>query len=577
MNITEIRHPEYNIMLSKWNKWRSVYLGGDDFIESYVTKFSDRENNNDFTNRKSITPVAAFAKGAINDIKNAIFQRTVDITREGGPESYRQAITGIGLGVDLNGESMNTFIGRHIISELLTMKKIGVYVDMPELSGESLLDTKDKHPYLYAYKAEDILSWAIQHNEKGFYFSHLLLRDYINDIDKETGLPKSVIERYRYLTINNIVSCTFYNSDNEQIDKNGYVSDIIYTIQIPTIPFAIAEITDSLLSDIANHQIAATNLQSSDISYAIKCNFPFYTEQYDARSENWVREPNPDGSNATELESATSKSRQTPVGGTVGRRYPTGTERPGFIHPSSEPLDASMRKQEQLKEEIRQLLALALSNIRPKMASAESKSIDIQGLEAGLSYIGLELENFERQIGKFWTLYEGSTEEPTINYPKRYSLESEDIIQSRAEKSEVLLHKIPSKTYQKEKAKQIAAITIGHQVSKQTLDTIFTEINDAKVVNVDPDVIARDVENGLVDPETASLLRGYPEGTAKKAEQAHANRLARIQAAQSINAAARGVPDADDDPAHKGSMEKATDSNFDAQNQRGKGKKVNVN
>jgi hypothetical protein len=581
MNITKIRHPDYNAMVESWAKWRSVYKGGDSFIEDYVSKFSDRETETDFQNRKKITPIAAFAKGAINDIKNAIFQRTVDITREGGPKSYQEAVTGKGLGVDMNGESMNTFIGRDIIGELLTMSKVGVFVDMPEFSGESLADSAGVIPYLYVYKAEDILSWAHQRSEEGFYFSQVLLRDYINEYDPDTNLVTDTIERYRFLYLDGTgVTCEFYNDDGKRTDKDGIESEgTSYTIDVPYIPFAIAELSDSLLADVSNHQIAATNMQSSDVSYAIRANFPFYVEQFDPRAETWNREANPDGADGTAEEAAIGKPRQTPIGGSVGRRYPIGTDSPGFIHPSSEPLEISIKKQDQLKEEIRQLLALALSNIKPKMASAESKELDQQGLEAGLSYIGLELENFERQISKFWAMYEGGEAETTINYPRKYSLESDSEIQERAAKSEALLHKIPSITYQKEKAKQIASITLAHQVSAETLKQINGEIDAAKVVNVDPDVISKDVENGLVDPETASELRGYPKGTAAKAEQAHADRLARIAASQSEDGAARGVPDKDDTPSKTASNEKKMSTNKDDKNisnkQRGKGKDVN--
>ena len=197
--IAKIRHPEYRSMSANWTKWRSVYEGGDAFIEDYVEQFSTRETAPEFKARKKITPIAAFAKGAINDIKNAIFQRTVDITREGGPKTYQEAVKGIGLGVDMNGESMNTFIGKNIIGELLTMGKVGVFIDMPELAGDSIADTEGVSPYLYVYRAEDILSWTYQRSDVGFYFSSLLLRDYINEIDENTGLVEKTVERIRHL------------------------------------------------------------------------------------------------------------------------------------------------------------------------------------------------------------------------------------------------------------------------------------------------------------------------------------------------------------------------------------------
>jgi hypothetical protein len=99
---------------------------------------------------------------------------------------------------------------------------------------------------------------------------------------------------------------------------------------------------------------------------------------------------------------------------------------------------------------------------------------------------------------------------------------------------------------------------LGCDVSKETLDKIDNEIDKAINLTADPDVVAKDVENQLVDPETASLLRGYPEGSAEKAEEAHSRRLARISEAQSKpddDAQARGVADLGTNP-QAGSEEK---------------------
>ena len=127
MNITEIRHPKYND--KEFKKWRLTYKGGDSFINEYLKRFSSRETDVDFTLRKQVTYLPAFAKGAVNDVKNAIFQRTSDVVRTGGSISYQKAITGLIGGVDLNSSGMNEFIGNAILPELLPLSKDGVYID----------------------------------------------------------------------------------------------------------------------------------------------------------------------------------------------------------------------------------------------------------------------------------------------------------------------------------------------------------------------------------------------------------------------------------------------------------------
>jgi len=53
--------------------------------------------------------VPSFAKSAILDIRNAVFQRMRDITRNGGSQAYQDAIAGLDGGVDRRGASMNPF------------------------------------------------------------------------------------------------------------------------------------------------------------------------------------------------------------------------------------------------------------------------------------------------------------------------------------------------------------------------------------------------------------------------------------------------------------------------------------
>jgi len=211
-------------------------------------------------------------------------------------------------------------------------------------------------------------------------------------------------------------------------------------------------------------------------------------------------------------------------------------------------------------EEIRQLINLALSNIKPARASAESKQIDNQGLEAGLSYIGLELQWAEREVSKIWSEFEGTSEVAHIKYPDNYQLRTDKDRRREAKELEELKDGTPSPTYKKEICKQIARVTLGPKLPPEVIEAIENEIDSSVVVETDSETVRSDLEAGLVSNDTASKIRGYPEGESKQAAIDHAERLARIAAAQSAEGnqrmAARGVPDGDDDPT-SGQVEKA--------------------
>jgi hypothetical protein len=545
-DLDTVKHPDYSELEEDWLKWRRTYQAGDDFITEYLEKFSTREDDADFTARQNISYDPAFAAAAVTEVKDAIFQRISDVTREGGSQSYNNAVKGLDKGIDLAGTTMNSFMGRIILEELLPMKKVGVFIDMPQLNGQTLSDQQGQAPYIYHYKAEDIVNWDKDpHHDT---FTKLLLRDWVHTYHEGIGLPNGFIENYRFLTLNEdgFINVTFYDSDFQEIGMDS--------INLPEIPFVTFELPHSLLKNISNYQIALLNLESSDIAYILKSNYPFYVEWYDPRVDNLYARSRGDRINrdattdtvsivesGERTDAQTAKPYEIEVGTTTGRRVPLGLESPQFIAPPTDPLLASMQKQEQIKKDIRMLVKLNVSNLSPKMASGESKSFDERSLEAGLSAIGLELEHGERRIAKYWQWYEDSSQnQATIKYPEKYSLQSDADTRKEAKDMQESTKGHPSITYKREVYKVTANMLVGSSVSKETMDQIRGEIDRAAVIVSDPEELHRDIEVALIDPETASKAKGYPSGVVKKAEKAHAERLKRIAESQGK---ARGADD----------------------------------
>jgi len=165
------------------------------------------------------------------------------------------------------------------------------------------------------------------------------------------------------------------------------------------------------------------------------------------------------------------------------------------------------------------------------MASAESKTLDQQGLEAGLSYIGLEAENAERRVAAFWAMYE-SGQPASVNYPERYSLKTEEERRKEAKDLAEMADRVPSSEYKRQVFKKIANVLIGHTVTEEELQRVYTEIDKAKVLIMNPDVIAKDIEQGVLSLELAAVAKGYPNNSVKDAAAEHADRLARIAISQ---------------------------------------------
>jgi hypothetical protein len=571
--IIDSRHPAWLACSGDWEKWRLAYEGGDAFKNRYLEKFSTREDENDFLSRQSLTPVPGFAKAAINDIRNAIFQRLRDIVRTGGSQNYQKAIAGLNGGVDRRGSTMNVFLGVKVLTNLLVMGKVGVFVDNPVVQGTRMSDALGTRPYLYPYQIEDILSFSCTKADEPSEFQTILLRDTCMEYDGATGLPTTVVERYRQLWINEEgkVNLQFYNEDGLEIDPDGIPGGPI-ELELTRIPFVLLDIGDSLIKDVCQHQIALLNLVSSDVNYAIRANFPFYTEQKDGRAVgSHLKQIATDDGTATAGGQA-ADNVNVKVGVVQGRYYDIKAERPAFINPSPDPLRASMELQEKLEADIRKLVNLAVMTLATR-ASAESKQVDNQGLESGLSYIGLVLESAERQIAEFWAAYEERNplqrSIPIIKYPDRYSLKTDTDRIDESTKLSKLMNSVPGQTVKREIAKCMVQSLLGGKVAVDTIETINKEIDVAPYTTSDPDTIIQASQAGLVGEQTASLALGFGEKEYLQAREDHAARVARIAEAQGIgqstsDPASRGVSDLSVNQ-NAGTEEKATSRNTDLQ------------
>lgn len=539
LKLTDIRHTTYSANIAKWRKFRYIFNGGDDFINHYLKKFSARENTTDYRIRKSMTYNPAYAMTALMEIVNAITERLVDVHRVGGPRTYQRAINGHDGGIDTFGNTLNSFTSKFIMPELFAMQKVGVFIDKKAIpDNPSRADTKGIMPYLYIFQCEDICSWSYDDFNN---LTALMLRDYVDVIDQETGLVKGEDEVFHFFKLSEggVTKETRDSKDN----RVGRIKEI----NIPQIPFIHYDIGKSLLEDVSNHQISLLNLASSDVSYLWKGNFALYTEQFNPTGNI----PSiPKEGEDIDGDGTKNNSGGIDLGPISGRAYAKGLDRPEFIHPSPEPIEASMKKQDKIADEIRHLMHLALINIASQAQSEASKKADNLTAESGLSTLALQLEHGEREIAKIWKLYEGSGSDVNISYPIQYSLKSdEDRIREGDDKMK-LLPKIPSIDYQREVAKEVITTTIGHRVSADILEKMHKQIDSAKIIVTDPETIKVDVEQGLVDRTTASEAKLYPKGSVDIAKVEHTERLAEIAAAQSKGDSskfdsARGNPDDD--------------------------------
>jgi len=515
-------HPSYK--QQRLNKFRLVYSETETFLRRYLYQ-RHNEVQEAWNDRQKLAYNPAFAREAIDEFARALTQRSSEIKRVGGLALYHEAITGLKGGIDRRGSSLNAFLAEHVVGELMAMGSVGIFVD----NDAEVPFYGETQPYIYAYRAEDILNWRYE----GGKLVALLLRDHVEEM--RDGFPVGLKEQYRkiYLAADHVAV---------SVEDEKGISIRQAILPLDRIPFVHLRLPYSLLKDTADYQIAMLNVASAGTYLVWAMNFPLYTEQF-AGFEELSRNDEED-------------KRKKQVGAITGVKYPKGTERPGWISPPNGPLESTFKYLESLKVDIRQLTALAITNL-PKMASAESKAEDRVGLESGLSMIGMVLQSGESELSAIWHEYKGSKKPAEIHYPEKYELLGEDERRKSAKEMQELQNAVPSPKFQKETAKIIAEILHGHRIPHDTLEAIKKEIDASPVPTADPEVLRSDHESGFVSDGTASVGRGYAPGEAAKAREDHAERLARIRMAQQAdNPGARGDADADPNPGFSAEEEK---------------------
>ena len=521
-------------MYTDYQKWRIAYEGGRKFVTTYLEKFSNRETAEEFLSRQKMSYCPRFAGASIDEVKNSIYQRLVDIVRAGGPDSYKNAAIGLNGGVDRNLSTMTNFMGVKVLPELLVMGKVGIYVDREPLLDGLTVANEVPSPYLYVYPVEQIIQ-CIYGNVPGD-IQYLELNDNVKTVDEKGKIEYETRKRtYRVYDGKVYVSI----DDDNEIQLN-----------LKRIPFVLLELPNSLMADIVDYQIALLNIESSDIAYILKSNFPFYVEQTDGQTEmsNLLREGEEErGINES------GKTNEITVGVARGRKYSKGVNAPAFINPSSEPLKASMLKQDKLKEDIRTLLSLSLSQLKPSKVSAESKSKDTEALNAGLSYIGEKLQIAENQVAAIWADYE-QEEAAQIVYPTNYELRSNLDRLVEAQKFLEISANFPSATGRKRIKSHAFRILMGMQLDNETLDLIEQEIRDAEYETTDYKAIRSGIEMGYIDLKTAAEACSFNPSKVAQAAKEQAERIARVQAAQTspddlpANKDIKPTPDVTPDP-----------------------------
>ena len=564
------RHPLWVQFNQDWLKWRLCYTGGMKFKESYLCRYSKREHDDDYQLRKKLTYIPGHARSVINIIRNAMAVRLPEVIRKGS-DAYMETME---TDVDTFRNNMNSYVALEITPMLLTQGKRIVVVDAPPAREGATRAEDEGRPFFFSVNAEDVLSWSYDQEGR---IDAILMQLVEDQVDDETKLVvgSNVVYRYMRLLAEGEQKDTGVGPLNgpgvlvQTFNKDGKETTEARVLPLSRVPVVEFSLVDSIMAEVADHQIAMLNLASTDMDFLWRGNFPIYTEQQ-PKSTQMIRPRGTKGRAGEEVAEDTDSmgygrdagtgenKRQRRAGNAKGIAYKEGMERPAFINPATDNLNASMTKQEAIAKEIRILVDLALVSLSVKAIeqSGASKMADRVGEEAGLAYIGRSLETGERELAEIWHEMNGDQTEVEIKYPTDYSVKTLDERREEAKSLRELRSAVRSVTFQREIDKRTADVLLKTMVDTETMDTINGEVDAADYYDDDTErakVVQQDVLQGIVSKETAARLRGYDEQEPAKA------RAEKTRDVDSMLGEGRGATEEDRVPAPGQDTEDVTD------------------
>lgn len=528
------RHPDWTLYHNTWIKWRLAYNGGEEFVKEYLQKYHD-ESPFEYARRRSLTFNPPHSLGVVNTIRDAFAVKLPDVERDGSEEYLDWCATN----VDRCKSSMSTFVGEQVFPEMLALQICGVWMDSPLRSpDEDLAAARARMPFLFTIRRENVLSWY--YDPETNELLSFLCQEWV-PVRNEWGLVVDVALRYRYAELirdyfgigNNGVRVMFIDKDGHLTGDNIVDPETAEPKVFPLsrIPFVEFSIPKSLMEDIADMQTALMNLNSCDVDFLFKQNFPVWTEQIDAELEaerELMAAKNHDGSQESADNNAIGKKRT--VGSSRGVAYDKGLNAPDFVAPSPEPVRVSMEKQTAIATDIRVVSNVALTSmsVAALEQSGASKEADRIGLEASLAFLASVVETGEKDIAVLFHEMMGIPVESSVTYPRNFNVKTD--AENRAEAKELIEIRdaVPISEFQKEMNKRIAAAAlrghVGPEVEAGIDEAIDDHIDwDTSVEHANAMTMHR--QNGLVTSDLASVLMGFPEGQAALARDQKAEDL----------------------------------------------------
>jgi len=470
-------HPLYNLYLPRWSYLGDAYIGGYDF---YLGKYLEPyyyESTDDYMKRLRQVALDNHVRSVVG-IYSSFLYRKEPIRRLANIENDPQ-LRNFMMDADLDGRSFAQFM-RDVAVFAMVYGNVWVAVDKPLSNAYTRADELQQgvRPYIQMFTPDNVMDWEYERTASGLY-----RLTYVK-VKEETQKDFTIIREY---TTDSIRA---YRIDRDSTDDPVLIMDEPNQIgMVPICPVYGQRgnkrgIGVSLVNDIADVQRSIYE-EYSEIEQIIRLtNHPALVK-----------------TRGTDASAGAGAIIQMEDGLDAGLK-------PYLLQPDGASIEAVLQSISKKVESIDRMASLGgIRSVESRRLSGIGLQTEFQLLNSRLSDIALNLEHAEEMIWRLYALYQGTTFNGEIEYPRSFS------IQDKANEITML---------KQAKDSNITNATINQHIDKMILETIVEdEAMVSEILQTPPsmDVIAHTpVQNvdDLVQHFREMVEQGYTDEQIKQ-------------------------------------------------------------
>jgi hypothetical protein len=385
-------HNAYSHYFNRWQFLRDSYNGGYDYFMGKYLEPYYYESRDDYEKRLRMLALDNHVKAIVGIYTSFLFRK--EPKRDYGTIDNDPALQAFTEDADLDGRSFQAFL-RDAATMAMVYGNAWIIVEKPVSVANTRADELNQNirPYVSLFTPENVLDWEYERQPNGLYELTYL------KIKEEIVNNKQFIREY---TKNEIHIYKMYGEDR----KAEYIETIPNTIgKIPAVCLyaqrsAIRGVGVSAVGDQADMQRSIYE-ELNEIQSIIRL------------------------TNHPSLVKTTGTQASAGAGSIIQMEDNLDPGlKPFLLQPSGASIEAVLESVQKKVDAINQMSSVGgIRSIESRRLSGIALSSEFQLLGAKISDFALNCEHVEEQIWRLWCMFQGTTWNGKIEYPRSFSIQ----------------------------------------------------------------------------------------------------------------------------------------------------------